>query len=56
MDASHLIPIHNDNQFKYLINNKLEWTDLLGNSFLILKIDNLEPRADNIHIYNRKVL
>lgn len=38
------------------MNNKLEWTELLGNSFLISKIDNLEPRAGNIHICNAKVL
>ena len=36
--------------------NKLEWTDLLGDSFPISKIDNLYPHEGNYHQYNHKVL
>ena len=36
--------------------DKLEWTNLLGDSFSISKIDNLVPDEGNYHQYNRKVL
>ena len=36
--------------------NKLEWTDLLGDSFSISKIDNLYPHEGNYRQYNHKLL
>ena len=36
--------------------NRLEWTDPLGDSFPISKINNLYPHEGNYHQYNHKVL
>ena len=33
LDQSHIKPTHKTDQFKYLMQNKLEWTDLYGSSF-----------------------
>ena len=40
VQKSHIKPNHYNNEFKYLMANKLEWTDLLEDSFSISKIDN----------------
>ena len=49
-------PIHYNNEFKYLMTNKLAWTDHQADSFDITKIDNLMPQEGNYHQYNHKVL
>ena len=49
-------PSHYNNEFKYLVTNKLAWTDLQADSFNITKIDNLMPQDGNYHQYNYKVL
>ena len=49
-------PNHYNNEFKYLMANKLQWTDLLGDSFSISKIDNLYPHEGNYRQYNHKLL
>ena len=38
---SHIKPSNYNNEFKYLMANKLHYTDLLGDSFDISKIDSL---------------
>ena len=30
LEKSHIKPSHQNNEFKYFITNKLQWTDLLG--------------------------
>ena len=47
LEKSHVKPSHYNNEFKYLMTNKLAWTDLDRNnidSFDITKIDNLMPQ------------
>ena len=47
LEKSHVKPSHYNNEFKYLMTNKLAWTDLEPNntdSFDITKIDNLMPQ------------
>ena len=47
LEKSHAKPSHYNNEFKYLMTNKLAWTDLEPNnidSFDITKIDNLMPQ------------
>ena len=56
VQKSHITPNHYNNEFKYLMANKLEWTDLLEDSFSISKIDNLYPHEGNYHQYNHNVL
>ena len=56
LEKSHVIPSHYNNEFKYLMTDKLRWTDLQADSFNITKIDNLMPQEDNYHQYNHKVL
>ena len=59
LKKSHVKPSHYNNEFKYLMTNKLAWTDLEPNntdSFDITKIDNLMPQDGNYHQYNHKVL
>ena len=54
---THIIkPIHYNNEFKYLMTNRLAWTDLQADSFNITKIDNLKPPDGNYYQYNHKVL
>ena len=48
--------INYNNEFKYLMTNKLRWTDLQAYCFDITKIDNLMPQEGNYHPYNHKVL
>ena len=38
--------------------NTIEWSDLIpgGNSFNMLKIDDLSPDKSNFHSYNHKVI
>ena len=38
VQKSYIKPNHYNDEFKYLIANKLEWTDLLGDSFPFLKL------------------
>ena len=38
---------HYNNEFKYLMTNKLAWTDLQADSLDITKIDNLMPQDGN---------
>ena len=52
LEKSHVKPSHYNNEFKYLMTNRLAWTDLeLNNidSFDITKIDNLMPQDGNYH-------
>ena len=56
LEKSHVKPSHYNNPFKYLMTNKLAWTDLQADSFDITKIDNLMPQDGNYHQYNHKVL
>ena len=57
LEKSHVKPSHYNNEFKYLMTNKLRWTDLQADSFDITKIDNLlMPQEGNYHQYNHKVL
>ena len=55
-EKSHVKLSHYNNEFKYLMTNKLAWTDLQADSFDITKIDNLMPQDGNYHQYNHKVL
>ena len=56
LEKSHVKPSHYNNEFKYLMTNKLAWTDLQADSFDITKIDNLMPQDGNYHQYNHKFL
>ena len=56
LEKSHVKPSHYNNEFKYLMTNKLRRTDLQSDSFDITKIDNLMPQEENYHQYNYKVL
>ena len=59
LEKSHVKPSHYNDEFKYLMTNKLRWTDLEPNNidrFNITKIDNLMPQDGNYHQYNHKVL
>ena len=56
LEKSHIVPSHYNNELKFLMTNKLEWTDLQPDSFQITKIDNLMPQEGNYHRYNHKVL
>ena len=57
LEKSHVKPSHYNNELKYLMTNKLAWTDLQADSFDITKIDNLMPQDGNYHHqYNHKVL
>ena len=56
LEKSHVKPSHYNNEFKYLMTNKLAWTDLQADSFNITKTDNLMPQDGNYHQYNHKVL
>ena len=56
LEKSHVKPSHYNNEFKYLMTNRLAWTDLEADSFDITKIDNLMPQDGNYHQYNNKVL
>ena len=49
-------PTHQKDQFKYLMQNKLEWTDQYGNSFNMVKIADLFQHDRNPHTYNHKVI
>ena len=58
IQKNQLKPSHNTNQFAYLVQNILEWTDLIsgGNSFNMTKIGDLSPDKGNFHSYNHKVI
>ena len=56
LEKSYVKPSHYANEFKYLMTDKLSWTDLQADSFDITKIDNLMPQEGNYHQYNHKVL
>ena len=56
LEKSHVKPSHYNNEYKYLMTNRLAWTDLQADSFDITKIDNLMPQDGNYHQYNHKVL
>ena len=56
LEKSHVKPSYYNNEFKYLMTNRLAWTDLQADSFDITKIDNLMPQDGNYHQYNHKVL
>lgn len=56
LEKSHVKPSHYNNEFKYLMTNKLACTDLQADSFDIPKMDNLMPQDVNYHQYNHKVL
>ena len=54
LEKSHVKPSYYNNEFKYLMTNKLAWTDLQADSFDITKIDNLMPQDGNYHQYTTK--
>ena len=56
LEKSHVKPSHYNNEFKYLMTDKLRWTDLQADSFDITKTDNSMLQEGNYHQYNRKVL
>ena len=59
LEKSHVKPSHYNNEFKYLMTNRLASTDLEPNnidSFNITKTDNFMPQDGNYHQYNHKVL
>ena len=59
LEKSHVKPSHYNNEFKYLMTNRLAWADLEPNnidSFDITKIDNLMPQDGNYHQYDHKVV
>ena len=56
LEKYHVKPSHYNNEFKYLMTNKLALTDLQADSFDITKIDSLMPQDGTYHQYNRKVL
>lgn len=58
MEQSHVKPTHKEDQFKYLMQNKLEWTDIYGSSFNIymVKVADLLQHDGNPHTYNHKVI
>ena len=51
-------PSHKTNQFAYLMQTILEWTDFISgrNSFNMTKIAALSPDKGNFHSYNHKVI
>ena len=54
-DQSHIKPTHKTDQFRYLVQNKLEWTDLYSRSFnMVIKIADLLQHDGNPHVYNHK--
>ena len=58
LEKLHVKPSHYNNEFKYLMTNRLASTDLEPNnidSFDINKIDDLMPQNGNYHQYNHKV-
>ena len=56
LEKSHVKLSHYNNEFKYLMTNRLAWIDLQADSFNITKIDNLMPQGGNYDQYNLKVL
>ena len=58
IQKSHIKPSHKTDQFAYLKQNTLEWSDVTsgGNSVNITKIANLSPEQGNIHCYNHTVI
>ena len=52
VQKSHIKQSHYNDEFKYLMANKLQWTDLLGDTFDISKIGSLMPHEGNYHQYN----
>ena len=56
LEKSHVKPRHYNNEFKYLMTDKLRWTDLQADSFDITKTDSSMLQEGNYHQYNRKVL
>ena len=58
VQKSHIKPSHKTNQFAHLMQNNLEWSNVIpgGNSFNMTKIADLSPEQGNIHSYNHKVI
>ena len=56
IQKSYIKPSHKTDQFAYLKQNTLEWSDVTsgGNSFNMRKIAKLSPEKGNIHSYNHK--
>ena len=51
LEKSHFKPSHYNNEFKYLMTDKLRRTDLQADNFDITQIDNLMPQECNYHQY-----
>ena len=51
-------PSHYNNQFSFLMSSTSQFTDETngGNSFIVMKIDDLTPQNGNFHNYNHKVV
>ena len=58
IQISHIKPSHKANQFSYLMQNTLKWSDVTpgGNSFNMTNIADSSPEQNNIHSYNHKVI
>ena len=56
LEKSHVKPSHYNNEFKYLMTNRLARTNLQADSFNITKIDNLMSQDGNYHQYKHKVI
>ena len=56
MHHSQVQPSHIKDQFAFLMTNAAQWTDELGNSFVIEKIADLSPTQGNMHTYNHRVI
>lgn len=55
-DQSHIKPTRKTDEFKYVMQNKLEWTDMYGSSCNMVKIADLLQHDGNPHDYNYKVI
>ena len=56
LEQSHIKPTHKTDQFANLMKNKLEWTDMYGSSFNMVKTADLLRHDGNPHTYNHKVI
>ena len=54
--TSHVKPSQFTDQFARWMSNAAQWTDEMGNSFIITKIAGLSPSKGNFHTYNHKVI
>ena len=58
LTSSFIKPSHKTDQFSYLMQNTLEWSDVTpgGNSFNMTNIADSSPEQNNTYSYNHKVI